>query len=92
VATHNNSMVPEETNSNRSSGLTIWDWLHGKLRLNIPQDQVVIGIPAYRDPTDVTLPKLIEMPFGPQRPSFVLPDNRIPQREALSPVPPTVMS
>ena len=31
------SNVREETDSNWSSGLTVWDWLHGTLRLNVPQ-------------------------------------------------------
>jgi sterol desaturase/sphingolipid hydroxylase (fatty acid hydroxylase superfamily) len=60
------SIVPEETNSNWSSGLTLWDWLHGTLRLNVPQR--AIGVPAYRDPQDVTLGKSLKLPFLPQRP------------------------
>jgi sterol desaturase/sphingolipid hydroxylase (fatty acid hydroxylase superfamily) len=57
------SMVRQETNSNWSSGLTLWDRLHGTLRLNVPQTDVVIGVPVYRRPEQVTLPKIIEMPF-----------------------------
>jgi sterol desaturase/sphingolipid hydroxylase (fatty acid hydroxylase superfamily) len=78
------SIVEEETNSNWSSGLTIWDRLHGTLKLNVPQDAVTIGVPAYRDPDEVTLPQLVEMPFREQRPSFLLPDGRKP-REHLPP-------
>src|SRR5579859_3670499 len=37
------STVPEETDSNWSSGLTLWDWLHGTLRLDIPQDAIIIS-------------------------------------------------
>jgi sterol desaturase/sphingolipid hydroxylase (fatty acid hydroxylase superfamily) len=61
------SMVEEETNSNWSSGLTLWDRLHGTLRLNVPQEGITIGVPAYRDPADVTLPKVLTMPFRTQR-------------------------
>ncbi len=61
------SMVPEEMNSNWSSGLTVWDWLHGTLRLDVPQDAITIGVPAYRDPEEVTLPKVLAMPFEEQR-------------------------
>jgi sterol desaturase/sphingolipid hydroxylase (fatty acid hydroxylase superfamily) len=75
------SIVPEETNSNWSSGLTVWDRLHGTLRLDVPQEQVTIGVPAYRDPKDVTLPKIVAMPFGPQRPSWQLPGNGRPVRD-----------
>jgi sterol desaturase/sphingolipid hydroxylase (fatty acid hydroxylase superfamily) len=77
------SIVPEETNSNWSSGLTIWDWLHGTLRLNVPQQEIIIGLPAYRDPADVTLPKVLAMPFGPQRPSWELPGGGGPSRPSL---------
>ncbi|MEJ7713808.1 MAG: sterol desaturase family protein [Pyrinomonadaceae bacterium] len=31
------SIVRDETDSNWSSGLTIWDWLHGTLRRDMPQ-------------------------------------------------------
>src|SRR5206468_12584812 len=53
------SMVREETNSNWSSGLTVWDWLHGTLRLDVPQERIRIGVPAYSDPHDVTLPHVL---------------------------------
>lgn len=60
------SAVKDETNSNWSSGLTIWDRLHGTLRLDIPQDEITIGVPAIRDPEQVILPKLVTMPFRQQ--------------------------
>ena len=37
-----------ETNSNWSSLLSIWDYLHGTARLNVPQAAVRIGVPAYQ--------------------------------------------
>lgn len=77
------SMVQEETNSNWSSGLTIWDWLHGTLKLNVPQDQITIGVPAYREPEEVTLGKILKIPFGEERPTWLLPDGHSPQREPL---------
>src|SRR5438552_9658212 len=63
------SIVPEETSSNWSSGLALWDWLHGTLRLNVPQEAITIGVPAYRLPEEVTLPHVLTMPFGEQRDS-----------------------
>ena len=57
------SIVQEETDSNWSSGLTIWDRLHGTLRLNVPQDDISIGVPAWREPIAVRLPKIVRMPF-----------------------------
>src|SRR5205085_3280127 len=79
------SVVEEEANSNWSSGLTIWDRLHGTLRLNVPQDEVMIGVPAYREPGEVGLVKVLGMPFMEQRPVWQLPNNGTPVRAA-SPV------
>lgn len=67
------SMIEDEANSNWSSGLTLWDRLHGTLEVNIPQSQITIGVPAYRDPEDVSLRAILEMPFVEQRPTWLLP-------------------
>lgn len=75
------SVVPEEANSNWSSGLALWDWLHGTLRLNIPQNEVTIGVAAWRIPEEVGLPNLIRLPFQEQRDSWRLPDGSRPQRD-----------
>lgn len=74
------SVVKEETNSNWSSGLTVWDWLHGTLRLDVPQAEVVIGVPAYRDPEEVGLAEILKMPFGEERPTWQLPGGGTPER------------
>src|SRR5829696_5879100 len=66
------STVKEETNSNWSSGLTLWDRLHGTLRLGVPQDEVDIGVPAYRDPREVGLTSMLALPFGAERPTWQL--------------------
>jgi sterol desaturase/sphingolipid hydroxylase (fatty acid hydroxylase superfamily) len=70
------SVIEDETNSNWSSGLTIWDRLHGTLRLGVPQENILIGVPAYRRPDEVTLGKLVTMPFVTQRPTWQFPDGR----------------
>lgn len=64
------STVREETDSNWSSGLAVWDWLHGTMRADVPQDRIVIGVPGYHDPADVRLEPSIALPFVPQRPSW----------------------
>jgi sterol desaturase/sphingolipid hydroxylase (fatty acid hydroxylase superfamily) len=64
------STVREETDSNWSSGLTLWDWLHGTLRLNVPQNEIDIGVPTYREPREVRLTKILSMPFGEERPAW----------------------
>jgi sterol desaturase/sphingolipid hydroxylase (fatty acid hydroxylase superfamily) len=78
------SIVPEEQNANWSSGLAVWDWLHGTLRLHIPQDEITVGVPAYQDPKEITLPHVLAMPFTEQRPSWELPRNGMPTRAARS--------
>jgi sterol desaturase/sphingolipid hydroxylase (fatty acid hydroxylase superfamily) len=77
------SIIREETDSNWSSGLTLWDWLHGTLKVNVPQQAITIGVPAYRQSEEVSLPKIIAMPFVSQPPSWQLPGNGEPRREAL---------
>jgi sterol desaturase/sphingolipid hydroxylase (fatty acid hydroxylase superfamily) len=77
------SIIPEETCSNWSSGLTLWDWLHGTERTDVPQDEITIGVPAYRSPAEVTLAKVLVMPCKEQRDSWRLPDHGRPSRLAL---------
>jgi len=60
------SNIAAETNSNWSSGLTVWDWLHGTLRLNVPQEKIKIGIPAFQNARAVILPVILAMPFREQ--------------------------
>jgi sterol desaturase/sphingolipid hydroxylase (fatty acid hydroxylase superfamily) len=69
------SIVREETNSNWSSGLTIWDRLHDTLRLDVPQDEITIGVPAYRSLEEVELPALLKLPFTEERPAWTLPER-----------------
>ena len=84
VTPHNHgihhSIVREETDSNWSSGLTIWDRLHGTQRLDVPQEAITIGVPAWRDPTELGLADVAAMPFRPQRPSWRLPNGERPRR------------
>jgi sterol desaturase/sphingolipid hydroxylase (fatty acid hydroxylase superfamily) len=59
---------------NWSSGLTIWDYLHGTLRIDVPQDAITVGVAGYQRPEDVTLPRILEMPFAdPPRPGAISP-------------------
>ncbi len=61
------SQVREETNSNYSVILSWWDRLHRTLRLNVPQSEITIGVPAYTDPADNQLSHVLALPFQPQR-------------------------
>ncbi|SDL03874.1 Sterol desaturase/sphingolipid hydroxylase, fatty acid hydroxylase superfamily [Catalinimonas alkaloidigena] len=84
------SVVQRETNSNYSSLLTVWDRLHQTLRLNVPQDALVIGVPSYQDPSEQTPAYLLRLPFAPQRP-WQWPDGSVPDRTQSSPAPPHVL-
>ena len=53
----------EEANSNWSSILSVWDVLHGTLLLGVPQKEIEIGVPAYRDPRAVTIGRILLLPF-----------------------------
>jgi sterol desaturase/sphingolipid hydroxylase (fatty acid hydroxylase superfamily) len=57
------SLAPAETDSNWSSGLSVWDRLHGTLRLDVPQDEITIGLPDHRDPAELGLADILRLPF-----------------------------
>jgi sterol desaturase/sphingolipid hydroxylase (fatty acid hydroxylase superfamily) len=84
------SIVERETNSNWSSGLTLWDWLHGTLRLNVPQAEVTVGVPAFQEPKAVTLPRILAMPFEHLPPSWEFPTGSSPEPHQAE-VPQTVL-
>ena len=44
-----------------------WDVLHRTLRLDVPQERVVIGVPAYETAAEVTIGKMLLLPFRRQR-------------------------
>lgn len=74
------SIVKNEIDSNWSSGLTVWDFLHGTLKTDVPQNEIIIGIPTYQKSEEVTLPKILSMPFEKQKQMWQLPEaksNRI---------------
>ncbi len=54
----------DHANSNWSSGLTIWDLLHGTYKWR--ETQGAIGVPAFQNSEDVTLPRCVLIPFEPQ--------------------------
>ena len=60
-----------EANGNWSSLFSAWDYLHGTVLLGVPQDAVEIGVPAYGREEDVTLGRILLMPFGKQKEDWV---------------------
>lgn len=61
------STLREHSGSNWSSGLSLWDWLHGTGRLDVPQAAITIGVPAYRDPREIRIGPSLKLPFVRQR-------------------------
>lgn len=64
------SAVREHTDSNWSSGLAVWDRLHGTFRRDVRQEAITIGVPAYQRAEDVALTNVLALPFVRQRPSW----------------------
>jgi len=79
------SVVREETDSNWSTIFSWPDHLHGTVRLNVPQHGITIGVAGYQDPAQLTLGRVLEMPFTPERPCTP------PEREQL-PIPRSTMA
>ena len=75
----------EETDSNWSSLLSWWDWLHGTMRLDVEQSAIAIGVPAYQQAEDVTLGRITALPFAEQRDDWKTVDG-IPQVRRPAPV------
>lgn len=57
------SVFSDERNSNWSSGLTLWDRLHGTLRTGHAASAVTIGLPEYRTRREVSLARMLGAPF-----------------------------
>lgn len=57
------SMKKKETDSNFSITFSYWDRLHGTIRLNARQDEIVTGIPIYSDEKELTTGNLLKLPF-----------------------------
>lgn len=78
------SKVIAEQDSNWSSGLTLWDRLHGTYRANVPQRELEIGVAAYPESSQVALAPSLAMPFRPLPPA---PRDEVPRRMDAETVP-----
>ena len=81
------SMIREEADANWSTIFAFPDYLHRTRRLNVPQQAVTIGVPAYRAPQELTFAQIMAMPFGKQRPTWQLLGDGSPERGTLSGTP-----
>jgi len=57
------SIAPEEVNSNWSSGLTVWDWLHSTLRTETPQSTLTLGVSGFLGASETTGLEALALPF-----------------------------
>jgi sterol desaturase/sphingolipid hydroxylase (fatty acid hydroxylase superfamily) len=57
------SVVRSETDSNYSVIFSFWDRIHRTIKLHIPQQQVVIGVPMYSNHQELTIGFLLKLPF-----------------------------
>ncbi|NIO11725.1 MAG: sterol desaturase family protein [Deltaproteobacteria bacterium] len=74
------STVQEETDSNFSVIFRWWDWIHKTLRLNVPQGEIAIGVPAYQLAEDNGILRLLVGPFRRQREDWRFADGGEPSR------------
>lgn len=58
------SMVKKETDSNYSVIFSFWDRMLGTMRLNVHQREIVTGVPSYADERELTIGKLLKLPFA----------------------------
>jgi sterol desaturase/sphingolipid hydroxylase (fatty acid hydroxylase superfamily) len=73
------SIVERETDSNWGTIFSWWDRIHRSLRRDIPQAEITIGVAAFRDEQQLTVGKLLTLPFKRQRP-WQLPTGEVPER------------
>lgn len=57
------SIIKNETDSNYSVIFSVWDRLHKTINLNIPQKEIITGVPAYSNAEELTVGYLLKLPF-----------------------------
>ncbi len=57
------SFYKNETDSNYSSILSIWDRLHKTAKFNVSQDDIIIGVPSYNVHRELSVGFLLQLPF-----------------------------
>ena len=57
------SMIKKERDTNYAVIFSFWDRIHRTVKLNIPQDEIVIGVESYPDEKELTIGNLWKLPF-----------------------------
>jgi sterol desaturase/sphingolipid hydroxylase (fatty acid hydroxylase superfamily) len=60
------SIDPGQLQSNFSSGLAVWDRVHGTARFDADAAEVIVGVEGFRDRRSVSLRRLIGLPWQPR--------------------------
>jgi sterol desaturase/sphingolipid hydroxylase (fatty acid hydroxylase superfamily) len=74
------SVVSDEVGSNFSIIFRWWDALHRTLKLDVPQQDIVIGVAGYLSPEHNRLWRLVVLPFRFSKNYWLWPDGREPKR------------
>jgi sterol desaturase/sphingolipid hydroxylase (fatty acid hydroxylase superfamily) len=61
------SVIRAERDSNFSSGLSVWDRLHATSYIDLSRDDVKIGLSEHQHARDVTVGKMLALPFHSAR-------------------------
>jgi sterol desaturase/sphingolipid hydroxylase (fatty acid hydroxylase superfamily) len=75
------SVVSAEVGSNFSVVCRWWDVLHRTLRLNVPQQDITIGVAGYLSPEHNRLWPLVILPFRFSKHYWLWPDGAEPRRD-----------
>ncbi len=70
--------VRDKTDSNWSSGFSLWDKLHGTWRDDFDLREEPIGVANFLQAAEVTLPKILLLPLENQKPSWEISPNQLP--------------
>jgi sterol desaturase/sphingolipid hydroxylase (fatty acid hydroxylase superfamily) len=78
------SVVSEEVGSNFSVVFRWWDFLHRTLRLNVPQQDITIGVASYLSPEHNRLWPLVVLPLRLSKTYWLWPNGSQPKRHSLA--------
>ncbi|MBI4405221.1 MAG: sterol desaturase family protein [Deltaproteobacteria bacterium] len=70
------SQFHEETDSNFSVIFSFWDRVHKTFRWDIPQSQIIIGVPGYSEPSDNSMVNVLLVPFRKQKDYWLSHESR----------------
>ena len=75
------SNYKEETNSNYSTVFSFWDRFHKTIKLNIPQSEIIIGVPGYSNQDDNSIISALTSPFKKQKNYWEIDDKSFIKRK-----------